>query len=203
MSFLNTFVHWLLIIVMIPQAFIQDFAQGGATAKRDPEARGPRYPLTKTKLSVDVVHGAHSAFYFIILLFYFILFATRGGTPPPCPLGYVTVFAPPTFLGKLHPWLLSDGSSFRRSAGLAIAKFSSASLNVVFYLSVNYCYQLMEFPSRCRFPHMKKLAKCYVRLRRTLMWHYPLISSILHLWHTLVISTLCVINILFSVPGMH
>ena len=38
------------------QARIQDFAQGGATAKRSPEARGHRVAPIKIKKSADLVH---------------------------------------------------------------------------------------------------------------------------------------------------
>ena len=42
------------------QARIQHFAQGGATAKRGPEAIGPKVPPSKTKKSADLI------FYFLV-----------------------------------------------------------------------------------------------------------------------------------------
>ena len=86
-----------LLLLYLRQARIQDFAQGGATAKRGPEARGPKVPPIKKQKSADLVHyflvGAPLPWYFIFFLFNLILFYRSGGggggppgpVPPPPP----------------------------------------------------------------------------------------------------------------------
>ena len=83
----------------ISQARIQNFAQGGATAKRDPEIRGPRgqgsqgTPYQKPKslrIWSTIFRRARLPFYFLIftILFYFILPLRGAGhralLPPGC-----------------------------------------------------------------------------------------------------------------------
>ena len=82
------------------QACAQDFAQGGATAKRDPgirgpEARGPKVSPVKNRKFCGFgplfLVGAHSPFNFVI--FYYIIFyffrSGRGLGPRGPTLGYV------------------------------------------------------------------------------------------------------------------
>ena len=74
------------------QARIQDLVQGGATAKRGPEARGPKVPSIKSQNSADLTHcfllGAHLPVYFLIftISFHFIFqhrVGPRSRAPPP------------------------------------------------------------------------------------------------------------------------
>ena len=79
------------------QARIQDFAQGGATAKRGPEARGPQVlPIKNQKVcgfGPLFFSWGRLPFYCLIFLFNFVLhiLPLRVGPRPPClpAFGYV------------------------------------------------------------------------------------------------------------------